>query len=143
MQITPVALEAIRRHLTAAYPLEGCGLLVGEPASVGGPLVTTAVQGNNQRLADGAAGRRYLISPDEFRAAEREAATLGLQVVGSYHSHPDVAASPSAYDREHAWPWYRYLIVSIVGGIVREERVWELSADRDDFIEHPLHAREY
>ena len=31
---------------------------------------------------------------------------LGIDVVGVYHSHPDVAARPSRSDLESAWPWY-------------------------------------
>ena len=62
--------------------------------------------------------------------------------MGTYHSHPDVAARPSGYDLEHAWPWYRYLILSIVEGVVREERVWELRSDRSSFIEHTLHLKD-
>ena len=142
VQITRTALEAIRQHLTAAYPLEGCGFLLGEPGSDGEALVRSALVRDNKRVPDGAARTRYLISPDDFLAAERNAAGLGLHIVGTYHSHPDVAAQPSAYDLEHAWPWYRYLILSIVDGAVREERIWELRGDRSGFVEHTLHVRE-
>ncbi len=142
MQIARSALETIRRHLMATYPLEGCGFLLGEPRSDGEALVRSALVRDNKRVPDGAARTRYLISPDDFLAAELNAAGLCLHIVGTYHSHPDVAAQPSAYDLEHAWPWYRYLILSIVDGTVREERIWELRSDRSGFVEHTLQVRE-
>ena len=142
VQITRAALKTIRRHLTAAYPFEGCGFLLGEPESAGEPVVLSALVRNNKRIPDGAARTRYLISPNDFLAAERDAAGMSLHVVGTYHSHPDVAARPSGYDLEHAWPWYRYLILSIVDGVVREERVWELRSDRRGFIEHTVHLKD-
>ena len=100
MQITLDAMKTIRRHLSAAYPFEGCGFLLGEPESASEPVVLSALVGNNKRIPDGAARTRYLISPDDFLAAERDAAGMSLHIVGTYHSHPDVAARPSGYDLE-------------------------------------------
>ena len=142
MQIARSVLAAIRRHLVAAYPAEGCGFLVGAQRANGEVVVNRELPITNGRVADGAAQHRYLISPDDFRSAECEATVAGLQIVGVYHSHPDVAAQPSAYDREHAWPWYRYLIVSIVGGAVKDERIWELTDDRSGFVQHELRIEE-
>ncbi len=78
-------------------------------------------------------GRRYLIGPDDVVALERQAARDGLRVVGYYHSHPDAPAIPSDYDREHAWPWYIYLIVSVRDGRATEARAWRLLGDRSGF----------
>ena len=125
MQIARSVLVAIRRRLVAAYPAEGCGFLVGARGANGDVVISRQLPANNHRTADGAERTRYLISPEDFRFAEREAAVDGLLVLGMYHSHPDVAARPSSYDREHAWPWFRYLIVSVVGGVIKDERAWE------------------
>ena len=43
-------------------------------------------------------------------------AKAGELVLGFYHSHPDHPARPSEYDREHAWPFYSYVIVAIEQG---------------------------
>ena len=142
MQIARSALAAIRRHLVTTYPAEGCGFLVGRRKPDGDVVVSHQLPVHNSRVADGAAESRYFISPGDFRAAERYAAASGFQIVGVYHSHPNVSARPSPYDREHAWPWYRYLIASVVGGAVRDERVWELTDDRRRFIEHVLRVEE-
>jgi proteasome lid subunit RPN8/RPN11 len=72
------------------------------------------------------------------RAAERAAAAAGLEIIGFFHSHPDHPARPSAFDREHAWPWYAYLIVSVEDGRAVDWRVWELQEDRSAFVERPL-----
>jgi proteasome lid subunit RPN8/RPN11 len=139
-------IEEIRHHLVSVYPHEGCGFLVGRGsgaaagAGTGPVAVTQQLPVANRR--ERAARTRYLISPEDFMAAEQEAADQGLQIVGTYHSHPDVAAIPSSYDREHAWPWYRYLIVSVGAGRVREERLWQLADDRSAFVERSMHIQE-
>lgn len=138
MQIAQSALTPLRRHLVDRYPAEGCGFLLGKRQPDGDVMVSHQLSVHNHRVADGAGRDRYFISPDDVRSAERDAGASGLQIVGVYHSHPNVSARPSSYDREHAWPWYRYLIVSVVGGAVRDQRVWELADDRSRFVEHPL-----
>lgn len=142
MQITRSVLAAIRQHLQSAYPTEGCGFLLGVRGPDGEVAVRQYRAVQNRRLAGRKARNRYLISPDDFLSAEHDATASGLQIVGVYHSHPDVAARPSSYDREHAWPWYRYLIVSVVSGAVRDERVWELTDDRRAFVEQLLQIEE-
>jgi proteasome lid subunit RPN8/RPN11 len=79
-----------------------------------------------------------LIGPQEIRAVNGEVASLGLEIVGAYHSHPDVPPRPSTYDREHAWPWYQYLIVSVEGGRAGSMRAWQLTDDRQRFVERPV-----
>ena len=59
---------------------------------------------------------RFLIDPLEQLRVEKDARARGLDVLGYYHSHPDHPARPSNYDREHAWPWYSYVIVSVQRG---------------------------
>ena len=83
---------------------------------------------------------RFSITPEDFRAAERAAAERGLDLLGWYHSHPDHPARPSEFDREHAWPWYSYVIVSVEGGraegfdvLAAGGRPVEISAGRSFF----------
>ena len=142
MQIASSVLAEIRRHLAAAYPTEGCGLLLGTRGPNGDVVVRRQLPVPNRRAADAAGRTRYLIGPEDFLTAEREARQASLVVLGTYHSHPDVPARPSAYDTEHAWPRYCYLILSIAGGAVCEERVWELRDDRSGFVERELEVKE-
>ena len=142
MRITRPVLMEIRQQLSTAYPAEACGLLVGERTAGNEVRVRRAVPMPNGRTVDGAARNRYVIAPDDYRSAEAEARAAGLEIVGVYHSHPDVAARPSAYDEEHAWPWFGYLIVSVARGEVVEERAWELTDDRR-FVERTLETEEH
>jgi proteasome lid subunit RPN8/RPN11 len=77
--------------------------------------------------------KRYLISPRDFFEAEKEARKAGLDVIGVYHSHPDHPARPSEFDREHAFPWYSYIIVSVAQGEPRDLTSWTLREDRSAF----------
>ena len=78
---------------------------------------------------------------DDFRSAEREAANVGLEVVGWYHSHPDHPARPSEFDREHAWPWYSYVIVSVAAGQPEDMTSWLLADDRTHFLPEEISGR--
>ncbi|UCC71120.1 MAG: M67 family metallopeptidase [Gemmatimonadota bacterium] len=129
--VRPAVLAAIRKHVEAAYPEEAPGGLLGTVRDDTLVEVVDAVASANAREDE--RRRRYLIGPDDVLALERRASAAGLQVVGYYHSHPDAPARPSAFDREHAWPWYVYLIVGVVGGRALEARAWRLSDDREEF----------
>ena len=83
---------------------------------------------------------RFSISPRQLMAAEKEAADTGQLVLGFYHSHPDAPARPSEYDRERAWPFYSYVIVSIANRQPVDMTSWLLdeqtgSFQRQDIIE--------
>ena len=78
---------------------------------------------------------RFLIRPEELMQGERYAQQQGLEVVGFYHSHPDHPAVPSAYDLDHAWPVFSYIVVSIIAGAARDLRSWEMEPDRSRFSE--------
>jgi proteasome lid subunit RPN8/RPN11 len=76
---------------------------------------------------------RFSITPEDFRTAERAATERGLELVGWYHSYPDHPARPSEFDREHAWPWYSYVIVSVDAGKPQQMTSWLLAEDRSHF----------
>ncbi len=80
------------------------------------------------------ARNRFLIRPEDFVASEREARKRGVDILGFYHSHPDHPARPSEFDREHAWPWYTYLILRVEQGVPRETTGWLLTEDRAQFL---------
>jgi proteasome lid subunit RPN8/RPN11 len=133
--ISPRHLQTIGRHATASYPDECCGVLIGhtlEDATVVERLLSVGNERQDSRH------NRYLISPETVLAAQKEARTLGLDIVGYYHSHPDHPAKPSDFDREHAWPWVSYLIVSLQGRKVVDTRSWRLNEDRESFDEEMI-----
>ncbi len=123
-------MEKIRGHGEETYPHECCGFLLGS-ANDGVQRVVEARRQSNERMDS--PRNRFLIAPEEFRAAEKAARAAGLQLVGIYHSHPDSPARPSEYDRDHAWPWFSYIIVSVKGGEAGEANAWQLRDDRSGF----------
>ncbi len=136
--VLPAALAGpLHDHLVRAYPEEGCGVLVGRDEG-SRRVVERVIPVENAR--GDSRGRRYVIPPERILVAEREAREAGLDVVGFYHSHPDHPARPSAFDLEHAWPYYSYLIVSVAAGRVAEARAWRLAADRTRFEPERLDA---
>lgn len=122
--------EIVHSHLCRAYPEEGCGVLLGRERE--GVRETERVIGFDNVRED-SRHNRYLIAPGQFLAAEREARAAGLDVIGFFHSHPDHPSRPSAFDLEHAWAWYSYLIVSVERGAVKDAHSWRLADDRSKF----------
>ncbi len=71
---------------------------------------------------------------------ERLADAEGLALLGFYHSHPDHPAIPSEYDREHAFPFFHYVVMAVAGGQPGEVSSWILSEDRGVFEKERLVA---
>lgn len=132
-------LRAIREHGEATFPHECCGLLIGHYAADSKTVV--AVQPLENERED-SRHNRFLITPETMLRADRAARARELDVVGFYHSHPDAAAVPSEYDREHAWPTYSYVIVSVLEGKAAELRSWTLDDDRAHFDPETLDVTE-
>jgi proteasome lid subunit RPN8/RPN11 len=118
--------DEIRRHGEAAYPAECCGAIVGRVDGAAKEVLRLS-PAVNRRTDD---PHRYLIAPDDLRQLEREVREAGQEILGYYHSHPDHPARPSAFDAEHAWPWYSYLIVRIDRGRGAEMASWVLDDER-------------
>jgi proteasome lid subunit RPN8/RPN11 len=139
LQITTKHDDAIRAHGAQDYPHECCGFLVGK-ADGDAVTVTRTVPAANTR--EDSPRNRFEIDPGELVKTDRAARADGLGVVGFYHSHPDAPAEPSRYDREHAWPGYCYVIVSVRAGQPQEMRNWLLRDDRTSFDEDAIRISE-
>ena len=120
----------IREHGVEAYPNECCGALLGTDGEAARE-VRALFRLINRR--DDSPRNRFSITGADFQDAERAARGASLDVIGWYHSHPDHPALPSEYDREHAWPWYSYVIVSIMSGEPHAIASWRLTDDRMRF----------
>lgn len=127
----------IRGHAEAGYPREVCGFLLGSMDAAAGLFCVHEVRPAVNRRGDRST-TRYRIDPEDYRAAERQAAERGREVVGIYHSHPDAPARPSDYDREHGWPNSAYVIVPVEAGTSGAPRAWLLAEDRSGFEELAL-----
>ena len=137
MIVLPTALrDAIAHQAQAEYPEECCGLMLGRLDDER-KVVEQLLPLSNARESE-ARHNRYLIGPTEMLRGEREARTLGLDIVGIYHSHPDVPSVPSQFDLDHAWPTYSYIIVTSTATASGPMRSWVLRDDRTSFDEEPL-----
>jgi proteasome lid subunit RPN8/RPN11 len=123
--------DAINRHGGETYPDECCGALIGRDGVVESTFRLPNVTDEGPR-------RRFRISPDDYRASERRATESGGELLGFYHSHPDHPARPSQYDRDHAWPFFSYIIVAIRGGVSEDMTSWRLKDDRSAFDQEEL-----
>ncbi len=131
----PSALaDEIRRHGESAYPAECCGALIGRVDGEAKEVLRVA-PAVNRRTDD---PHRYLIAPDDLRRLEVEVRAASQEIVGYYHSHPDHPARPSAFDTEHAWPWYSYLIVRIDCGRGADLASWVLGDAQPVMHPEPL-----
>ena len=131
----PDALDIIRAHGASTYPNECCGALIG---SSGDGITRVAEARPLDNVTAEGPRRRFLVRPDDYRAAERHARTLGLDLLGFYHSHPDHPARPSQYDLDHAWPFFSYIIVSAIPDGTGALTSWRLRDDRSAFDEEPV-----
>ena len=141
-----VLSDALRRRVeaegAAAYPNECCGILIGRdvPGAGGTRRVVDRLEpGTNVFEAD-EQYHRFSIDPRQQMKAERAAAAEGKVVLGFYHSHPDHPARPSEYDREHAWPFYSYVIVAIAKGKPADMTSWVLDEKTNQFVAQPITA---
>jgi proteasome lid subunit RPN8/RPN11 len=138
--------EKIRAHGAETYPHECCGALLGHDSdfAANGEKPGREILGLfplvNRR--DDSPRNRFSVTAEDVREAEKAARAQGLEVVGWYHSHPDHPARPSEYDREHAWPWYSYIIVSVQGGAAQEMTSWRLNDDRAEFAPEGIEIRQ-
>lgn len=136
------ALDTIRRHARERAPAECCGALIGLLTDRPAAAASSPRPEDEVRVVRVLAARnvaesptRYQVAPEDIMLAEAEAAEVGLEVVGWYHSHPSSPPIPSATDLEAAWPWYTYLVVDASTG---EARAWRLAEDRSAFLEDDL-----
>ena len=123
------------RHGEQDYPFECCGFILGhfiDQKSVATEYIS--VPNTKQENKE----RRFLIDPVAYQEAEDQADKHNLSVISIVHSHPDHPDRPSDIDRDHAWPGFSYIIISIKGGSAISYRSWKLTQDRSKFIEEKI-----
>ncbi len=128
----------MRVHGADTYPHECCGALLGRDTE--GAREVLALFPLANRREDSPRNRFSIPAKDVLRA-QAAAREKNLDLIGWYHSHPDHPARPSEYDREHAWPWYSYVIVSIMEQAPSEMTSWRLADDRSAFAPEEIEIR--
>ena len=138
LNISRELAERIGRHGAETFPHECCGALLGRDEASDGKAGGTPWREVRELFPlvnrrDDSPRNRFAVTAEDVLEAEKAARKHGLEVVGWYHSHPDHPARPSQFDREHAWPWYSYIIVSVMSGEPADMTSWRLNDDRQDY----------
>ena len=114
-----------------AFPNECCGVMIGR--DVAGKRIVDRLQPLTNSFEAEEQFHRFRLDPKEYIAVEKAAGEEGKLVLGFYHSHPDHPARPSEYDRQHAWPFYSYVIVAIEKGRPADMTSWVLNSTTEQF----------
>ena len=127
LKMSKELMAKIHAHGVETYPHECCGALLGRDDDGSREIVALLPLANRR---DDSPRNRFEVTPDDVRLAEKTAVEQKIDLIGWYHSHPDAPARPSEFDREHAWPWYSYIIVSVQKGEPKDTTSWRLHDDR-------------
>ena len=149
--------DIISKWAEAAYPHEGCGLLVGRFASGGvkevvrlAPLVnellaknvTTAPTLPQDRQGQGAGKTEFVMSPSQFNQETINAEKEGLDVVGVIHTHPDHPAKPSKIDESQPFlAQWSNIIVSVQQKRTVDMKSWYRDVDNKPFVEEEIRIK--
>ena len=112
------AHRAILRHCELAYPLEACGMLLGTKDGVVFESETLKNLSPKPKSSFALPMLSVFLSRWMLKRSR-------LRVIGFYHSHPNVSASPSPSDMAEAWPGHVTLIVRVQHGDAQRPRAWD------------------
>lgn len=150
LRVAKSVLAKVEAHALEQYPNECCGFLIG-PAS-DAALLDEAIAETN------IANRLHAMDPERFPRTAREyfefdamrfaraieeGEARGRPVKVVYHSHCECGAYFSETDAETFAPWgtltvpCAFLVVSVIGGEVRDHKLWVHHRDRE-FVESSL-----
>ncbi len=113
--LTAEQMQAMRSHVEACRPLEGCGLLAGTQDVVE-QVIPIANQANSPT--------RYRMDPLQQLRAFESIEAQGLELLGIYHSHPTGPDRPSATDIAEASYRAVYVVWSRSGRRWRAKGFW-------------------
>jgi len=144
LRLRQSTLDEIERHALESYPSECCGaVLVGD-----GLESVRRISNIQDRLHredpikhPRDARTAYFMEPKELFELLREADQHRYPIRIFYHSHPEHGAYFSEEDKaramawgEPAYPEAAHLVVSVVGGIVKDRLAVVWDPERRDFV---------
>jgi len=113
LHLTQNQAAEMTSHAESCAPEEGCGLLAGRDSTVELTILIT-----NQIHSP----VRYNMEPRELINALYKIEESGLELLASFHSHPEGPVTPSESDvREYAYPETFMLILS------KEMDLWKIN----------------
>ena len=137
LRFTAESWKEFRRQAEAAYPFEGCGLLLGPLQA---EKIVRRMASLKNKLRDEGRGRfDFAFSSEEFLCVQLAAERDQLDVVGLYHTHPDHPPSPSPTDISQPMlaGWIN-VIASVHGGQFKDAKAWWREDEHQPFTEVPL-----
>ena len=123
--IEPRVKQLLIEDALNTFPDECCGFLFGREEHDGTRLVVDILVVDNSKEGDKT--RRFVISPQDYMAAETHALDHDWTLLGIYHSHPKHPAIPSEHDRVAAQPYFSYVIISVMDKDTFHLRSWLLN----------------
>jgi proteasome lid subunit RPN8/RPN11 len=126
----------IEREGADSFPNECCGIMFGRDQADGRIVKRLRPVANVYDPAE--RYHRFSIDAKQLMDAEKAAADAGEMVLGFYHSHPDHPARPSETDRQAGWPFYSYVIVSIIQRQPADMTSWVLDEQTEQFQEQTI-----
>jgi proteasome lid subunit RPN8/RPN11 len=139
IEISTELLKRIKVHGEEIYDEECCGALFGNYNDEARSIYDLLEFQNEKEESR---QNRFLITPNQYRLAERLAKERDLELLGFYHSHPDHPAQPSQFDTDNALPWFIYIIVSINKAKANNLTAWILKEDRSGFDHQKIKVTE-
>ena len=138
--LTKSQIRQIEQEGQAAYPNECCGAILGADitGTDGIQRIVKRLEPLKNSFSQGEQYHRFSLDPAELMRLEKQSSEWKLTVQGFYHSHPDHPARPSEYDRQYAWPYYSYVIVSIMNRKPADMTSWLLDETTEQFGEQPI-----
>ena len=108
IEIPEHLLAEVVAHSCRELPYEACGWLAGRAGRVSRTYPVANVAGDRRRA--------FVMEPEAQLCSMREIRGSGLELVGTYHSHPASPPRPSVKDRLLAlYPDSAHLIISLLG----------------------------
>lgn len=140
IRLIPDQVDKLVQHAHSAYPEEACGLIAGkvEQASHIFPI---------ENVADDPK-KHYVMSPDTLLQTFKEIDDLGLELIGTYHSHPNTPPIPSQTDKHdavHNLPNVVHIIISLEMHLpqIKAWHIGQLQVDSVDIILGKQKAYDY
>jgi len=127
----------LRKQSEAAYPFEGCGLLLG--ALDKHKKATRLVMMKNTLRDEGRGRFDFQFSPQEFAEKQLAADRENLDIVGIFHTHPDHPPRPSPTDASQPMlsGWIN-VIASVHGGRFKDAKAWYRDDEQQPFSESEI-----
>lgn len=148
VRLLPDTIDAVRRHASAEYPEECCGIVTGNAAE---QRVHACRNIQNRLHAEDPerhprdARSAYAIDRAEFDRIVSEAAYKDESIIAFYHSHIDCAAYFSRMDKdvqtvfgEPEFPGAVQIVISVNKREVGDIKAFGWNKEREDFIPLPI-----